>query len=85
MDFSQALFLLKQGKKLARKGWNATGQFIYLVSANSYPAQTEAAKAHFGDMVPYEAYIALKTVRNTVATWAPSIGDVLADDWMEIQ
>lgn len=81
MNFSEALTLLKQGKKLARENWNAGGQFVYMVPAASYKAQTEAARNHFGDLVPYEAYFALKTVRNTVATWVPSMGDLLADDW----
>ena len=81
MNFEDALPLLKDGYKLARQSWNAPDQFVYMVGANSYPAQTDVAKAHFGDMVPYEAYFALKTVRNTVATWVPSVGDLLADDW----
>lgn len=81
MDFSDALRELKAGKKLARDGWNGKGQFAYLVPANSYPAQTEAAKATFGEMVPYRAYLALKTTQNDVATWVPSISDLLADDW----
>ena len=81
MNFEVALALLKGGDKLARFSWNQAGQFVYMVPANSYPAQTEAAKSHFGDMVPYEAYFALKTVRDTVVTWVPSIGDLLANDW----
>ena len=32
-------------------------------------------------MIPYRAYLALKTVDNKVATWVPSISDVLSDDW----
>ena len=80
--FEEALDQLKLGKKLARAGWNAGGQFVYLVPAASYRAQTEAARSHFGDLVPYEAYFALKTVRDTVAMWVPSTGDLLAEDWL---
>lgn len=32
-------------------------------------------------MVPYRAYLALKTVDNDVATWVPSVSDILAEDW----
>lgn len=53
LDFGQAIYFLKQGKKLAREGWNGKGMFLYYVPANSYPAITDIAKAEFGDTVPY--------------------------------
>ena len=81
LNFGAAIEALKEGKKVAREGWNGAGQYVYYVPANSYAAQTEAAKSEFGDMVPYRAYLALKTAQNDVATWTPSISDVLADDW----
>jgi len=84
MSFGLALEALKLGRCVSRAGWNAAGQFVYLVPANSYPAQTDVAKAHFGAgaLVPYRAYLALKTVQGDVATWAPSGSDTLAEDWM---
>lgn len=85
MTFGEALELLKAGKAVSRYGWNGTGQFAYLVPANSYPAQTGVAKRYWGEdvMVPYAAYFALKTVSGLVATWVPSVTDILADDWFE--
>jgi hypothetical protein len=87
MCFSGALLHLKGGACIARAGWNGKGMFVYLVPANSYPAQTGAAKAHFGDgaLVPYRAYMALKGADNTVNTWVPSVSDVLADDWQLVE
>jgi hypothetical protein len=82
MNFGQAIEALKLGSKVAREGWNGTGMFVYLVPANAYPASTEAAKGHFkGELVPYNAYLAIKNVNETVSTWVPSINDVLAEDW----
>lgn len=83
MDFSSALLLLKRHKRVAREGWNGSGMFVYRVPPASYPAQTGAAKAFFGDnaMVPYAAYFALKTAQGYVATWVPSSTDLDADDW----
>lgn len=81
MNFSQALDLLKEGKKLKRSGWNASDQYIYHVPAQSYPAQTDVAREQFGDEVPYTAYLAIKTVQNTVAPWLASQTDLLAEDW----
>ncbi len=82
-DFSEALILLKDAKAVARAGWNGKGMFIYLVPANAYPAQTGVAKAHFGSdaLVPYGAYIAMKTAQHNVVPWLASQTDILADDW----
>lgn len=83
LSFGDALVALEAGKRLQRAGWNGKGMFVYLVPANSYPAQTGAAKAHFGEnaMVPYNPYFAIKNVDNTVSTWVPSVNDCLAKDW----
>lgn len=83
-DFGEALRYLKMGKKVTRTGWNGSGMFVYLVPSNWYPAQTDVAKSFFGEncMVPYRAYLALKTAQGDVATWAPSCSDALAEDWV---
>ncbi len=85
LNFGQAIEAAKAGKKVARVGWNGSGMFAYIVPAASYPAQTDAAKQTFGDMVPYRAYWALKTAQNDIATWAPSGSDSLAEDWMIVE
>lgn len=83
MDFGLAIAAMRQGLRVARSGWNGRGMFVYLVPAASYPAQTGAAKAHFGEgaMVPYNPYMAIKNVNDTVSTWVPSVNDCLAEDW----
>lgn len=84
-DFGSAIYLLKIGKKVARKGWNGSGMFVYYVPAASYPVERnnlETMGGHFeNDMVPYREYLALKTAQGDVATWAPSVSDALATDW----
>lgn len=82
-DFGGALAALRDGKRVARAGWNGKGMFVYLVPPASYAVQTGAAKAHFGEgsMVPYNAYFAIKNVNDTVSTWVPSVNDCLAEDW----
>lgn len=83
MAFGEAIDAIKAGKRIARTGWNGKGMFVYLVPPASYPVQTGAAKAHFGEgaMVPYNAYMAIKNVDGTVSTWVPSVNDCLATDW----
>lgn len=84
MPFGLAVEAMKQGKRVARAGWNGLGMFAYYVPAASYPAQTGVAKAFYGEgaLVPYRAYMALKTAQGDVATWSPSCSDALADDWL---
>lgn len=71
-----------------RLGWAGKGMFIYYVPANKYPEQRnnlETMKGMFeDDLVPYQAYIAMKTADNTVVPWAPSQTDLLAEDWVII-
>lgn len=87
MSFGQAIEAMKAGAKVARAGWNGLGMFAYYVPAASYPAQTGVAKAFYGEgaLVPYRAYMALKTAQGDVATWSPSGSDALADDWLIVE
>lgn len=85
LSFGHAIVALKEGKKVARAGWNGKGMFLYYVPANSYPASRNLLNTMAGvfpdDMVPYGAYIAMKTAQNNVVPWLASQTDVLADDW----
>ena len=87
LGFGDALQALKAGKRVARAGWNGKGMFVYYVRAAAYLAQSEVAKAYFGEnaYVPYAPYLALKGVDEKVSTWVPSINDVLAEDWFVIE
>jgi hypothetical protein len=82
VSFGEALEALKAGSKITRKGWNGSSMYVYYVPADNYPAQTDAIKGHFvNDLVPYRAYMALKTAQNDIAMWTPSGSDALAEDW----
>lgn len=85
IPFGRALEYLKDGEKLARKGWNGKGMFIYYVPANSYHAGNNKIGTMKGifpdDMVPYRDYIAMKTAQNDVVPWVASQTDILAQDW----
>lgn len=84
-DFGSAIYLLKTGKKVARAGWNGKDMFLYYVPAASYPMQRNSLETMGGifpdDMVPYGAYIAMKTAQGNVVPWLASQTDVLAIDW----
>ncbi len=85
-DFGFAIRHLKAGHKVARSGWNGKGMFLYYVPENKYPASNNTLNTMAGvfpnDLVPYQAYIAMKTAQDTVEPWLASQTDVLADDWV---
>lgn len=86
MDIGQAIAAMKEGKKVTREGWNGKGMFLYYVPANEYAAQTEVAKAEFpSGMVPYGAYVAIKTVQGNVVPWLASQTDLLAEDFAVVE
>ena len=86
MDFGYAVKMMKDGKRVSRIGWNGKGMFLYYVPENKYPASRNEHGTMIGvfenDMVPYGAYIAMKTAQNNVVPWLASQTDVLAEDWV---
>ena len=88
-DFGTAVEALKQGARVAREGWNGKGMFLYYVPQNKYPASRNEHGTMVGvfedDMVPYGAYIAMKTAQNNVVPWLASQTDVLAEDWQIVE
>lgn len=84
VDFGAALRALKAGKRVTRAGWNGKGMFIYYIPANAYPPTTEAGRAlvNADGVVPYRAYLAMKTVTGEVVPWLASQSDVLDEDWL---
>jgi len=85
LTFGLAIEALKKGMKVARKGWNGKGMFVYYIPANSYPSLTDVAKKEFGDFTAYNPYLAIKTVSGNVSTWVPSVNDCLAEDWTIVE
>ena len=85
--FGEALRLLRQGKRMARRGWNGKG--LSVVYQKGYPQgipcnkQTaEAWGMNEGDLFKCEPYVQISTVDGSHAMWVPSIRDCLADDWV---
>ena len=89
LSFGDAVAALKQGARVAREGWNGKGMFLYYVPENKYPASRNEHGTMVGvfedDMVPYGAYLAMKTAQNNVVPWLASQTDVLAEDWQIVE
>lgn len=79
MNFGQAIEALKEGKKVARKGWNGKGMFlIYIFPYLNDQYEVTEKEEIVGTLLPY---IAMKTADNGLVPWLASQTDMLAEDW----
>lgn len=90
MDFSDALRAVKDGKKISRIGWNGKGMFVVYQKAypQGIPCNKQTAEAwgmNEGDLFICNPYLQIKNADGSHSMWVPSIGDVLADDWVLVK
>lgn len=79
MDFGIALAFLKQGFRVARKGWNGKGMWLMLcIPYGDYTLEKDGKT--YGRL----PYIYMKTADEKLVPWVASQTDVLADDWFFI-
>ncbi|MGG1071127.1 DUF2829 domain-containing protein [Priestia megaterium] len=86
MDFGQALVALKNGEKVARKGWNGKGMWIVLMPSLYLEAGVVNGRTskHLGQGVDLDSqpYIAMFTAdKKWQPGWLASQADLLAEDW----
>jgi len=87
MNFGEAIQAMKDGKKVARQGWNGKGMYLWLLPAAVIKRawiKDEMLLSVFGDS---EEMNALGCIRMLTATgeiltgWLASQTDMLAEDW----
>lgn len=69
--FEAALVCIRKGRKVARKGWNASNQYV----------QIQEPDKHSKMGLPY-CY--LSNAQGKFVPWVPSQGDLFANDWYEV-
>lgn len=88
MTFGQAIEAMKKGKKVARKGWNGKGMFLWLKEGTKIksdwchdPALKSIADNHGGEIEALGT-ICMKTADDKILTgWLASQTDMLSTDW----
>ena len=87
MNFGEALEALKQGKLVARKGWNGKGMFLFLTSGTD-PKQRDLRHPVYQTLfknqesVKIGAHIDMKAADGSVVIgWLASQTDMLSNDW----
>ena len=69
--FGSALLYLRDGKRVAREGWNGKGMWIAL----------QIPDEHSKMSLPY---IYMKTADDKLVPWLASQTDILAGDWIAL-
>lgn len=96
MTFGGALELLKMGFRVARKGWNGKGMFIYMQDG-SYPyfyqlkdsVQKKLLETNCADSdgkVNINPHIDMKAADGSIVIgWVASQTDMLSNDWIVVE
>ncbi len=72
INFGQAIEALKQGKKVARTGWNGKGMHLELQRPDAHSKMT----------LPY---IYMYTAQGDNVPWLASQTDMLSEDWVTVE
>ena len=83
MDFGDAIKLLKQGRKLQRKGWNGKNQYIELATSISY-INSKGSVINVDHSCIGNCAIAFVGTSGVQLGWLASQADMLAVDWQEV-
>ena len=80
MTFGQAIEAMKQGKKVARKGWNGKGMYLFLATDIELHTEADIGPERAATVSPC---IVMKTAREDFQPgWLASQADMLSEDWM---
>lgn len=81
MDFGDAIAVMKDGARVARKGWNGKGQYVFLAYEADFVTDADIS-AFDGKDVEVGDMLVLKTAQDTFQPgWLASQADMLAEDW----
>lgn len=83
-DFGCALEILKDGGKVARKGWNGKKQYIELATNISYVNAAEEIVNCEHEAIGNKA-LAFVGTSGVQMGWLASQSDMLAEDWYEVE
>lgn len=85
MTFGDALEAIKDGERVARKGWNGKGMYVFL--AHEADFVTDADISAYDQLeVEVADMLVLKTAQDTFQPgWLASQADMLAEDWYIVE
>ena len=83
MSFGKAIKLMHNGYRVARRGWNGKGMFIFLVPGSRFLVNKPPLLGIYDEGTPinYQPHIDIRTAKGAIVPWFASQSDVLAIDW----
>jgi hypothetical protein len=89
LDFGAAITALKQGKRVARAGWNGKGMYLWLLPAAKVKAEwcrephlKAVAEANGGEIEALGSIRMMTADRKVLTGWLASQTDMLSEDWV---
>lgn len=84
VSYSFALQALKDGKRVARAGWNGKRMYAFLVRGECVAHAIKSCYGHPTDdsLTPVNDFTMLCGADGRLSTWVPSSTDQLAEDWV---
>ncbi len=82
MNFGEVLKKIKEGKKVARRGWNGKGMYLFLANGE------DLSRCLFKDEdnIKCQDSICMYTAQGTVCVgWLASQADMLSEDWKVVE
>ena len=82
--FSEALELIKKGKRMMREGWNGKNMFIFLVPGSTFKVNRPPLLGIYteGTEINYHGHIDMRTADGMIVPWSCSQTDMLEEDWL---
>ena len=93
MNFGLAIEALRDGKLVARKGWNGKGMFIckqvpseiycnIIPKMSSLPKEAKDVLYNRNESINYVNQMIIVKPDNTIDSWVASVSDIFAEDWV---
>lgn len=93
VNFGKAIEALRQGKRIARKGWNGKGMFVFkqipaeisldiIPNMQSIPRTVKDHMIKTGTTLKYTNQMAIVNSDGRVDSWVASSSDTFAEDWI---
>lgn len=81
MGFGAAIELLKNGCKMARKGWNGKGMYLLYLDDGYSNSQFQVHERQGMTVGTLNPWIGMNTANNQFVPWTASQTDMLSEDW----
>ena len=81
MNFGLALEAAKKGMRIARKGWNGKGMYVFLVHGMDFCTDADLSELDDQDVEVLDCLVMRTATGAFCPGWLASQTDMLADDW----